>query len=80
MCNFGRGHNALRVYIRPVVKENVVQKYFLSKALAALTLGFVCLVDSLRPIYNLSVIKGQVFLGRTSTKLGLILLLKDTTQ
>ena len=28
--------------------------------------------DSLRPINNLSVIKGQVFLGCTSTKLGLI--------
>ena len=26
--------------------------------------------DSLRPINNLSVIKGRVFLGRTSTKLG----------
>ena len=36
--------------------------------------------DSLRPINNLSVIKGQVFLGRTSTKLGLMFLLKDTTQ
>ena len=35
----------------------------------------VCLIlfvwfDSLRPINNLSVIKGRVFLGRTSTKLG----------
>ena len=36
--------------------------------------------DSLRPINNLSVIKGRVFLGWTSTKLGLMLLLKDTTQ
>ena len=36
--------------------------------------------DSLRPINNLSVIKGQVFLGWTSTKLGLMFLLKDTTQ
>ena len=38
--------------------------------------------DSLRPINNLSVtcIKGRVFLGRTSTKLGLMFLLKDTTQ
>ena len=43
----------------------------------------VCLFvwfDSLRPINNLSVIKGRVFLGRTSTKLGLMFLLKDTTQ
>ena len=37
-----------------------------------------CLFDSLRPINNLSVIKGLVFLGRTSTKLGLMFLLKDT--
>ena len=36
--------------------------------------------DSLRPINNLSVIKGQVFLDWTSTKLGLMFLLKDTTQ
>ena len=34
----------------------------------------------LRPINNLSVIKGQVFLGWTGTKLGLMFLLKDTTQ
>ena len=42
----------------------------------------VCFVwfDSLCPINNLSVIKGRVFLGWTSTKLGLMLLLKDTTQ
>ena len=36
--------------------------------------------DSLCPINNLSVIKGQVFLGWTSIKLGLMFLLKDTTQ
>ena len=36
--------------------------------------------DSLRPINNLSVLKGQVFLGWTRTKLWLIFLLKDTTQ
>ena len=43
----------------------------------------VCLFvwfDSLRPVNNLSVIKGRVFLGWTSTKLGLMFLLKDTTQ
>ena len=38
------------------------------------------LFNSLRPINNLSVIKGRVFLGWTSTKLGLMFLLKDTTQ
>ena len=31
---------------------------------------FVCLIDSLRPINNLSVKQGRVFLGLTSTKLG----------
>ena len=31
-------------YIGPVVKENVFQKYFLSRALAALTLGGVELI------------------------------------
>ena len=36
--------------------------------------------DSLRPINDLSVIKGWVFLGWTSTKLGLMFFLKDTTQ
>ena len=36
--------------------------------------------DSLRTINNLSVIKGRVFLGWTSTKLGLMFLLKDITQ
>ena len=36
--------------------------------------------DSLRPIKNASVITGRVFLGWTSTKLGLMLLLKDITQ
>ena len=40
---------------------------------------FVCF-DSLCPINNLSVIKGQVLLGWTSTKLGLTFLLKETTQ
>ena len=41
--------------------------------------GFVWF-DSLRPINNLSVIKGRVFLVWTSTKLGLMFLLKDTKQ
>ena len=35
---------------------------------------------SLRPINKISVIKGRVYLGWTSTKLGLMILLKDTTQ
>ena len=41
---------------------------------------FVWLFDSLRPINDLTVIKGRVFLGWTSTKLGLMFLLKDTLQ
>ena len=41
---------------------------------------FVVWFDSLRPINNFSVIKQQVFLGKTSTKLGLMFLLKDTMQ
>ena len=47
---------------------------------------YICVFDlfvwfhSLHPFNNLSVIKGRVFLGWTSTKLGLIFLLKDTTQ
>ena len=36
--------------------------------------------DSLRRINNLSIINGQVFLGWTSTKLGLMFLLKDTSD
>ena len=44
-----------------------------------LLLLFVWL-DSLRPINNLSVIKGRVSLGWTSTRLELMFLLKDTTQ
>ena len=35
---------------------------------------------SLRPINNLSVIKGRVFLGWTNSKLELMFLIKDTTQ
>ena len=47
--------------------------------LASLCSWFVWF-DSLRPINNLSVIKGQVFLDWTSTKLGIMFLLKDTMQ
>ena len=43
-------------------------------------LCFFVWFDSLCPINNLSVIKKRVFLGWTSTKLGLMFLLKDTTQ
>ena len=42
----------------------------------------VCFVwfDSLRPINNLSVLKGRVFLGWTSTKLGLMLQRSDAGE
>ena len=43
------------------------------------TIDFVW-IDSLRPTNNLSVIKGPVFLGWTSTKLGSMFLLKDAMQ
>ena len=43
-------------------------------------MAFLFLFDSLRPINNLSVIKGRVLLGWTSTKLGLMFLLKGTMQ
>ena len=47
----------------------------------SLNAGFLFVwIDSLHPINNLSVIKGRVSLGWTSTKLGLMFLLKDTTQ
>ena len=36
--------------------------------------------DSLRPMNNLSVIKGRVYPGWTSTKLGLMILPQDTTK
>ena len=58
-------------------KESIMQ-YF-RPSLSSICL-FVCLFDSLHSINNLSVIKGRVFLGWTSTKLGLMFLLKDTTQ
>ena len=57
-------------------------KVILHPALLSCGCGWFCFVwfDSLRLINNLSVIKGLVFLGWTSTKLGLMFLLKDTTQ
>ena len=61
-----------------------VSKFFMSKQLYWQHFFFhwFCFVwfDSLRAINNLSVIRGRVFLGKTSTKLGLMFLLKDTTQ
>ena len=52
---------------------------FLTLSISLLFCLFVWF-DSLRPINNFSVKKERVFLGRTSTKLGLMFLLTDTTQ
>ena len=54
-------------------------KHPVCKSCSVLIFVFVWF-DSLRPINNLSVIKGRVFLGWTTSKLGLMFLLKDTTQ
>ena len=59
-----------------------IPKYTMHISLEArvIFVSLFLLFDSLCPINNLSVIKGQVFLGWTSTKLGLMFLLKETTQ
>ena len=67
------GHH--RCYLVEKVVKNILKKVHDRK----FCLFFVWF-DSLHPIINLSVIKGRVFLGRTSPKLGLMFLLKDTTQ
>ena len=70
-------HTYFRQYLIIVVKHGWIQRGEGSgPAPPPLFVWF----DSLRPINNLSVIKGRVFLGWTSTKLGLMFLLKDTTQ
>ena len=63
-----------------IIKQKIIGR---RRRTSSLSKQMVCLFvwfDSLRPINNLSVIKGRVFLGWTSTKLGLVFLLKDTTQ
>ena len=57
-------------------KINVAKKIFQDHSLFCLFVWF----DSLRPINNLSVKQGRVFLCWTNTMLGLIFLLKDTMQ
>ena len=59
----------------PACKDLVI-----SWLLIFLLICLFVLFDSLRPINNLSVIKGWIFLCWTSTKLGLMFLLKDTSQ
>ena len=51
-----------------VINMKEIQVSLILEFLSAVSL-FVCL-NSLRPINNLSVKQGQVFLGLTSTKLG----------
>ena len=66
----------------PYIRDKYLQKFLILHYILCNTEA-VCLFvwfDFLRPINNLSVIKGQVFLGWTSTKLGFMFLLKDTTQ
>ena len=63
-----------------ILNAILLSSQFFSKLIVYL---FVCLFDwfdSLRPINNLSVIKGRVFLGWTSSKLGLMFLLKNAMQ
>ena len=64
------------------LKLGKMSQNLLSAAVVIGTLRIMFFVwfDSLRPINTLSVIKGRVFLGWTSTKLELMFLLKDTTQ
>ena len=64
-----------------IYKENkIFRKMFIFADLVSLTYCLTWFFNSLGPINYLSVIKGQVFLGWTITKLGLMFLLKDTTQ
>ena len=66
-----------RLYLLSTILSELSRlSQYVQKVLLLVVVGF----DSLRPINNLSVIKGRVFLGWTSTKLGLMFLLKDTTQ
>ena len=66
-----------RLYLLSTILSELSRlSQYVHKVLLLVVVGF----DSLRPINNLSVIKGRVFLGWTSTKLGLMFLLKDTTQ
>ena len=79
-----QGSHRLEKYlnIQDCLIKSLKMKFVLKntwKTLKGLVVLFVWF-DSLRPINNLSVIKGRVFLGWTSTKLGLMFLLKDTTQ
>ena len=58
-----------------VLKRTVsVRRFFWAAKKYVKTDGYFVWFDSLRPINNLSVIKGRVFLGWTSTKLGLMCL------
>ena len=54
--------------------------HFVQGSITVLTSLVFVWFDSLSPINNLSFIKGWVFLGWTSTKQGLMFLLKDTRQ
>ena len=61
-------------------KISLFKNFFLEHYQTVKLFGLFVWFESLRPINNLSVKQGLVFLGWTSTKLGLLFLLKDTTQ
>ena len=68
---------SLKVHEREFLSKNsgaVAQNFLSLIVISDGNIEFVCLFDSLRPINNLSVKQGRVFLGWTSTKLGLMCL------
>ena len=69
-------HNFWRKMVSYVWFDFTVIQHFFSLVETLIFVWF----DSLRSINNLSAIKGRVLLGWTSTKPGLMFLLKDTTQ
>ena len=81
LCPWARMIQAIFISQQPLQGQCINLSYvFLKQYQQPLNKVAFVWFDSLRPINNLSVIKGRVFLGWTSTKLGLMFLLKDTTQ
>ena len=64
-----------------VIKDYEYSKVVIYQTTVCQSISFVCFfIWFLSQINKISAIKGWVFLGWTSTKLGLIFLLKDTMQ
>ena len=79
MVNFkwaGSGTKSLQYGLENVQKSVKSQEYW-NKVWVAILFCLFVWFDSLHPINNLSVIKGRVFLGWTSTKLGLLCLAQE---